>query len=159
MKKFYDEYKYNIWYIIALIAFYININSFHISISDWRYILLVLLTIVLTSIAHRYGHREGRQQIANYLVNSDKDISVTVKKQKIYKLKDVPAGMFFSIVTDKYEIKEPLDKYLKLESNDFLKVVVWNMTARKVELIDNENDIIVYKCTALYTPKLEYTED
>jgi hypothetical protein len=104
------------------------------------------------------GQRDGQRILIKYLLTCEEDVSISVKKQKIYKLTDIEKGIFFSIIDDDVEIKEPLNKYLKLISSDY-GTTVFNMTLGQIELIKNDTNVILYSCKAIYTPKLEKNED
>ena len=156
----YKKYKCDIWCIIVLIITFALISSYNASITDLRYWMIVAGIYAAIIIMFIDGKRKGQQQAIADLLHKDIDVAITDLEQKVYKLKDIKNGIFFSVVNETNEIKEPLDKYLKL-TNQYgtTHCGAYNMTQRKGEILSGDSNVILYSCRAIYTPKIEIKEE
>lgn len=130
---------------------------FNVELFDWKWWLLCFLIVATRFIGYKEGMIKEKDIMAKQLMCSEFNIAATSELQTRHKLGDVPVGTFFSVVDKSVvsEIKEPLDKYLKVEVNNAIKVTTWNMTKQKFTNLSNDLEVILYSCKSIYTPKLE----
>lgn len=155
MKKFWNIYKYDFAGLFLYVIFWcILFIRYDMETYHWQYWVTILVTVLFRLLGYKEGRKIERRHNAENLVNWPNDICVTVPAQKVYKLKDIETGIFFSVIKNDNEIKEPLDKYVKINNvYDTYKCGTYNMTLRKGEILDGDSNVIVYKCKSIYTPK------
>ena len=155
---FWKNNKYDIMCLIVWCIFWtISAVVYNVELFHWEWWALAILIVATRFIGYKEGMAKEKDIISKQLLFSEFNIATTSKLQTRHKLGDVPVGTFFSVVDKSVvsEIKEPLDKYLKVEVNDAIKVTVWNMTKQEFDILNNDLEVILYSCKSIYTPKLE----
>ena len=159
--KLYAFWKNNKYDIICLIVWCIfwtfSAVVYNVEVFHWEWWALAILIVATRFIGYKEGMDKEKDIISKHLLFGEFNIAATSELQTKHKLGDVPVGTFFSVVDKSVvsEIKEPLDKYLKVEVNDAIKVTTWNMTKQEFTTLSNDLEVILYSCKSIYTPKLE----
>lgn len=153
MRKFWINYKYDFCEGIIITSIFTLLYMCNIKINTYQWWIFFILLFCLSQIYFK----DGKRTIIRKLIDSEVSVAITDKIQIKHKLGDLVPGVFFSIADESIikEIEEPMDKYLKLESNDAVKVTVWNMTKQEFNTLSNDLDVILYSCRIIYTPKIE----
>lgn len=155
---FWNNNKYDITCLFVWCIFYTIMGSvFKLELFKWEWWALSAIIIETRFIGYKEGIAKTKANLATRLLYDDFNIAAISELQTKHKLGDIPVGTFFSVVDKSVvsEIKEPLDKYLKVEVNDAIKVTVWNMTKQEFNILDNNLEVILHSCKCIYTPKLE----
>lgn len=158
LRAFWTNNKYDIMCLFVWCTFWTVMSiRFNIDLFKWEWWTLSFIIVATRFIGYKEGMAKIKDAVANQLLHSEFNIAATSELQTRHKLGDVPVGTFFSVVDKSVvsEIKEPLDKYLKVEVNDAIKVTTWNMTKQKFTTLSNDLEVILYSCKSIYTPKLE----
>lgn len=158
LHTFWKNSKYDIICLLVWCTFWALMSiRFNIVLFKWEWWALTFIIIATRFIGYKEGMNKEKEIISKHLLLSEFSIATTSELQTRYKLGDVPVGTYFSVIDKSVvsEIKEPLDKYLKVEVYDGIKVTVWNVTKQKFTILSNDLEVILYSCKSIYTPKLE----
>ena len=152
MKKWFSNNKYDIILCSCLFIFYeILFMCLDIDFTNWQFWALTAILFIIKRVSFKDGKRFGFDICIDNILNAETDCYMSHKQQAIFLLKELSIGDTFSVVSEREEIQEPLDKYIKINDTS-VGVLAFNI-CKKDNKVFNENDkVISYKHISLCTP-------
>lgn len=154
MKKFWNNYKYDICCMPAYVLFFTLIMTLDCNVTNWKYWVFLILVLFFRWI----GYKEGRVYVIKLLLGYKYDIDCDINDERVEpvvcELKDISQGIYFSLLNDNTSTK-----YIKCDMSNEGSCVCWDVTENKTTLINNDTLCIVYKTKIIYIPLVKMKED
>ena len=155
--NFWSKYKYDIIGLFLWIMFWSILGiQYSYTLRNWQtWIIILIITIF------RYmGYREGKYKMTSYLFTQAANVSFTISiddkfnKQCTCKLRDIPSGVFFSIINDDYK-----NRYLKGNVVNEGSTKCWDVMNNELVIINDDTECIEYKTKMFHIPIVKVNKE